>query len=310
MLWLLFLHQIPPAPAYFRAKVMRRLNQLGAWPVKNSAYLLPVTDESVEDFEWLRAEVAQQGGEAWLFRSEAVSGLTDATIQEAFRQLRTPDFEALIESTRQLLAAPPVEQSQYRKLKRRYEELCRIDFFGAPARRELEALMQETERTLTTQPESTTSGAADELRPRPGASWITRKGAKVDRIASAWLIRRFIDPAARFSFADPATYQHAERDIRFDMFEGEFTHEGDLCTFEVLLRSLRTDDPALTAVAEIVHDIDLKDGKFQRPETAGISILIDGIAARHTDDLRRIDEGSTIFEALYAQMQSRKGGGA
>jgi len=123
----------------------------------------------------------------------------------------------------------------------------------------------------------------------------------VDRIASAWLIRRFIDPAARFRFVDPQSYQHSPQEIRFDMFEGEFTHDGDLCTFEVLLRRLALEDPALTPIAEMVHDIDLKDHKFERPETAGIDGLIQGIAARHTDDAQRIEEGSTVFDALYAR---------
>lgn len=302
MQWLLFLHQIPPTPAYFRAKIMRRLNQLGAWPVKNSAYLLPSSDEALEDLQWLRAEVEQQGGEAWLFRSEAISGLSDDTIQEAFRKLRAPDFTVLIENVRELLGAAPAEDGQFRKLKRRYEELCRIDFFGAPGRQELETLMREIERTLAPPPQPGPSGPAAEFQAR---TWVTRQGVKVDRIGSAWLIRRFIDPSARFVFVDPGTYRHAGREVRFDMFEGEFTHQGDLCTFEVLVRFLATNDAALAAVAEIVHDIDLKEAKFQRPETAGISFLIDGIASRHTDDLRRLEEGATIFEALYAQM--RKG---
>jgi hypothetical protein len=305
MLWLLFLHQIPPTPAYLRAKVMRRLNQLGAWPVKNSAYLLPSSDEAIEDFEWLRAEVEQQGGEAWLFRSEAIRGISNEALQEAFRKLRAPDFAALIESARELLEAPSTDESPFRKLKRRYEELCRIDFFGAPGRRELEVLMGEIERTFAPPPPGA-SGPPAEFKAR---TWVTRKGVKVDRIGSAWLIRRFIDPAARFVLVDPATYRHAEREIRFDMFEGEFTHQGDLCTFEVLVRFLGSGDAALAAVAEIVHDIDLKEAKFQRPEVAGISLLIDGIAARHADDLRRLEEGSTIFESLYSQMQCRAKGG-
>src|ERR1700676_2663442 len=132
MIWLLFLHQIPPAPAYFRAKVMRRLNQLGAWPVKNSAYLLPANDETLEDLQWLRGEVDQEGGEAWLFRAEPAGGLSDETIRDAFRKLRAPDFAALADSVRELLDASGAPASEVRKLKRRYEELCRIDFFGAP----------------------------------------------------------------------------------------------------------------------------------------------------------------------------------
>jgi hypothetical protein len=305
MNWLLFLHQIPPQPAYFRARVMRRLNQLGAWPVKNSAYLLPSSDEALEDFEWLRAEVEQQGGEAWVFRSEAIGGISDETIREAFRKLRAPDFAALAESARELLDAPAVDQSQFRKLKRRSEDLCRIDFFDAPGREQLEALMTEIERTFTTPRQAPVAGSPAAYKAR---TWVTRRGVKVDRIGSAWLIRRFIDPDAKFVFVDPENYRHDEREIRFDMFEGEFTHQGDLCTFEVLVRLLGEADAALAAVAEVVHDIDLKETTYLRPETAGISLLINGIAVRHADDLRRIQEGSIIFDALYAQMQAQHGG--
>ena len=141
-------------------------------------------------------------------------------------------------------------------------------------------------------------------------AWVTRKGIKVDRIGSAWLIRRFVDPAARFLFVDPQQYRHAERELRFDMFEGEFTHQGELCTFEVLVRHFGLDEAAIAAVAEVVHDIDLKESKFQRPEAAGIAPLIDGIALRHSDDMRRLEEGAVLFDSLYAQMKSRYGGGA
>ncbi len=263
---------------------MRRLNQLGALPIKNSAYLLPATDETAEDFEWLRREIADGGGEAWVFRGDTVGGLTDSEIQEAFRSLRAPDYHALAEEAR-----TTTDAGQRRKLRRRFDELKQIDFFHAPGREELEALME----AMTMRPP-----AAAEYK---GRVWVTRHGVKVDRIASAWLIRRFIDPAARFRFVDPRGYQHAEAELRFDMFEGEFTHQGDLCTFEVLLQTAGPSDPALAALAEIVHDIDFKEARFQRPETAGIAALIDGLAMRHREDARRIEEGSTIFEALYAQ---------
>jgi len=199
MLWLLFLHQIPPTPAYLRAKVMRRLNQLGAWPVKNSAYLLPYSDDAIEDFEWLRAEIEQQGGEAWLFRSEALRGISNEAIQEAFRKLRAPDFAALIESARELLQNTSTDEPARRPipLKRHYEELCRIDFFGAPGRRELEVLMGEIERTFAAPPQPGAGGPPAEFKAR---TWVTRKGVKVDRIGSAWLIRRFHRPGRPICF--------------------------------------------------------------------------------------------------------------
>ena len=310
-IWLLLLHQIPPTPAYFRAKVLRRLNQVGALPVKNSAYLLPSTDETLEDFEWLRREVEQEGGEAWLFRSEAIGGLSNETLCEAFRKMRAPDFAELAEDARALLDELRASHDgsrdiNLRKLKRRYDEICRIDYFGAPGREQVEVLIKEIDRTLNAphQPQSINAVAPEQMK---GRIWVTRRGVKVDRIASAWLIRRFIDPAAKFLFVDPETYRHSDPEIRFDMFEGEFTHQGELCTFEAMLRRLGMAGPALAAVAEVVHDIDLKDGKYQRPETAGIAPLIDGIAVRHADDARRIEDGAILFEALYAQLQSQYG---
>jgi len=301
--WLLLLHQIPPNPAYLRAKVMRRLNQLGALPIKNSAYLLPANEETQEDFEWLRREIAQGGGEGWVFGCETLGGLSDAEIEDGFRKLRDPDFAAMAEECRPLLdqlrsKRGEPDEALLRKLRRRQEELARVDFFQAPGRKEVEVLMKEIERTLGGSETATNQAGKSEYH---GRTWVTRKGVKVDRMASAWLIRRFIDPAAKFVFVDPASYQHRDQELRFDMFEGEFTHQGDLCTFEVLVRFLGTEDPALQAVGEVVHDIDLKEARYQRPETAGIAPLIDGIALRHADDSRRLEEGATIFDALYAQ---------
>ena len=135
-----------------------------------------------------------------------------------------------------------------------------------------------------------------------GRTWVTRAGVFIDRIASAWLIRRFIDRAAIFKFVSPKGYRRRESELRFDMFDGEYTHEGDRCTFEVLLDRFSLDDPALHAIGEIVHDIDLKDEKFNRAETAGVQSVITGIAAAHADDSERIAQGAAIFDALYSQL--------
>jgi hypothetical protein len=299
--WLLLLHQIPPSPAYFRAKVLRRLNQIGALAIKNSAYLLPDTDETREDLQWVRSEICQEGGEAWMFRAEALAGLSSESLAQSFRELRADDVKQLLDSSNDLLQSvrsgnSPV--SDLRKLKRRFEEVRRIDFFEAPGRKELEAVMETIETTMqgsTKQP-----SAKPDLKDLAGRTWVTRQGVKVDRIATAWLIRRFVDPAATFRFVDQDRYQHQAGEIRFDMFEGEFTHEGDLCTFEALLHYVGRRDPALDALAEIIHDIDLKDEKYQRPETAGIAAMISGIAALQPADERRIEEGARLFEATYA----------
>ena len=135
-----------------------------------------------------------------------------------------------------------------------------------------------------------------------GAVWVTRRGVFVDRIASAWLIRRFIDPDAHFRFVPAKGYRHAEREIRFDMYQGEYTHVGDRCTFETLLATFALDDPALHTIGEIVHDIDLKDEKFGQPETAGIHAVIQGIAASTHDDVERLSRGALVLDGLYRKL--------
>jgi hypothetical protein len=138
--------------------------------------------------------------------------------------------------------------------------------------------------------------------------WVTRRGIKVDRMASAWLVRRFIEPQASFRFVDPDSYTHQGGELRFDMFEGEYTHQGQLCTFEVLLASREIDDPALRTIAGIVHDIDLKEQKFEHPETAGVSRLISGICARTPSDETRLELGMALFDSLYESLRAEPSG--
>ena len=137
-----------------------------------------------------------------------------------------------------------------------------------------------------------------------GRTWVTRRGARVDRIASAWLIRRFLDPQARFKFVEPEGYDPEAGELRFDMFEGEFTHEGERCTFETLVRRFGPIDPALRAISEIVHDIDHKEERFGRAETAGIASMIHGIAATTEADAERLRRGAEMFDDLYAHFRA------
>jgi hypothetical protein len=125
-------------------------------------------------------------------------------------------------------------------------------------------------------------------------------------MASAWLIRRFIDKDARFKFVPGKAYRPEAGELRFDMFEAEFTHEGDRCTFEVLLQRFGLSEPALKQVAEIVHDIDLKDGKFGREDALGVDRLIAGIAMANPEDEKRLAEGSAVFNNLYEYFKRKR----
>lgn len=312
------LHQIPPKPAYFRAKVLRRLQQIGALGIKNSAYLLPQTDETLEDAQWICQEIRQEGGDAWLFKVELITGLTNESLIEAFCVMRSQDYSELLEIGEKLLENLKEQtkisqlldltteadfEQQWRKLNRHYQEVKRIDFFNAPGQKNLEEVMSSISSILHKKEQHiATKPLLSDLKSR---IWVTRKGIKVDRIACAWLIESFIDPLAKFSFVDLNTYQHKPNEIRFDMFDGEFTHEGDLCTFEVILNYVGNTDPALKAIAQVVHDIDLKDGKYKSVETTGISLVLEGIILRHKDDPKRLEEGKNIFESLYIQFSNQ-----
>ena len=312
--WLLLVHQVPPKPPYLRAKVMRRLTKLGALPLKRSAYLLPANDAAIEDLQWLRQEIRDEGGDAWVVECRFVAGLKDDEVRGRFRALRGDDYRGLAAEARALLdrlredATPGSETTpdpEWRRLVRRIAAIRRIDFFQADEREEVEAILSTIERAMNAGTRKAAEGrpALDDLRAR---TWVTRAGVQVDRMASAWLIRRFIDPAARFVFVAPDASLPVPDAVRFDMFEGEFTHDGGLCTFEVLLDFSGRDDRALAAIAQVVHDIDLKDDKYQRPETAGIAAMITGIAARFDDDQRRLTESAPLFDALYESLKTKK----
>lgn len=193
-------------------------------------------------------------------------------------------------------------------MRKRLADVMAIDFFGATGQLGAEGAVAELESRLTANEDldAAEPQAAPTLADLKGHIWVTRKGVHVDRIACSWLIRRFIDSDAVIRFVPGKDYVPKPGELRFDMFEGEFTHEGDRCSFEVLLARVDLDDPALQALAEIVHDIDLKDGKFAREEAAGIAHLIAGIAIAHADDEARIAEGAPVFDNLYQYFRKKR----
>ena len=304
--WLLLIHQLPPRPDYLRVKVRRRLQALGAVALKNTVYVLPNRPETLEDFQWLREEIAADGGDATVVAGSIVGGVTDAELEELFRAERDADYAEIARAAR--TSRGPDEAA---RLRRRLEDLGRTDYFAAPSRAAAERAIADLEKQ--------TRGIVRDVVARGGASaptvrgqtWVTREGVFVDRIASAWLIRHFIDPEASFKFVPGKSYRPRSGELRFDMYQGEYTHEGDRCTFETLVdRFALGDDAALGAIAEIVHDIDLKDEKFGRPETAGVAVVLGGLARAYAADADRMRHGTPLFDGLYAQFGSAIGDGA
>jgi hypothetical protein len=312
--WLLLIHQLPAKPAYQRVKTWRRLQGLGAVAIKNAVHALPASEQAQEDFEWLLREIRDGGGEALICEARLVDGLSDAEVQAMFNAARGADYDALAQEARNLSEAldRPDIRTRLARLKAGVVQTVAIDFFGANGRETVDGLIAGLEARLDEE-DATGKARADATPAVTGLGslsnrvWVTRQGVYVDRIASAWLIRRFIDPDARFRFVRAKGHVPQDGELRFDMFEAEFTHEGDRCTFEVLLARLNLNDPALTAIAEIVHDIDLKDARYGRAETDGIANLITGLCLTNKDDAQRLVRGAAVLDDLYEYFRKRRG---
>jgi hypothetical protein len=313
--WLLLIHQIPLKPAYFRVKIWRRLHGLGAVAIKNSVYVLPWNDETLEDFQWVLREIVQGEGEASICAADFIEGLTDDQVQAMFQAARDADYGQIAEEASSVLGSVPASASaitdedrtgieaNLSRLKKRFSSVTALDFFAASGREPAETVMKQLEERLKEARRKTETDEAEtekrDLGDLRGRTWVTRKRVYVDRIACAWLIRRFIDPDAQFKFVSSKGYRPRSGELRFDMFEGDFTHEGDLCSFEVLNKRFFPEDQALVHIGKVIHDLDFKDAKFKKSETAGIGGLMEGLAAAHKSDEARLDRGKAIFDDLY-----------
>jgi hypothetical protein len=319
--WVLFMPTIPAKPASVRVRIWRRLQALGAVNLRGAVYVLPNRDECVELFEWLARELTQLGGQASLCEGRFLDDATDDDIEGRFVEARNADYaevasEAKTLATKLHAKRAPAERiaaitEQHAKLAKRLAEIVAIDFLDTPGRVPAEGLVAAVERALPRDGKAAPSSLAPVPRPS-GAMWVTRTGVHIDRIASVWLIRRFVDPQARFKFVPANGYVAEPGELRFDMFDAEFTHVGDRCTYEVLVERMTLDDPALRAIGEIIHDLDLRDGKFGRDETAGVRSVIDGICTVARDDDQRISAATPMLDGLHSHftLRARRGGRA
>lgn len=311
--WLLFLMQLPTRPAAPRIKVWRRLQQLGSVALRGSVYVLPHTAPAREDFEWLRAEVLAAGGQASILAARALTPDEDRAIVAAFQEARSAEYRALTAAVRRAAGGvgalgPAARRAAEKALRGARQELSRleaIDFGGSPHRDAAAAAVAALASRLDTQGRRETMPATAHLAPAGfrGRTWITRPRPGVDRMSSAWLIRRFIDPKAKFDFraASPAS---SSRQVPFDMFGVEFGHHGDRCTFEVLAARFGIDEPAVRRLGEIVHDVDLKEDRYGHPESAVVHELVEGLRRAHADDHELLEHGMIMFGGLYESFRA------
>ena len=320
--WLLLAHQLPTRLSNARVKTWRRLQQLGAVPTRNSVNVLPDTDQCREDFEWLRREIIALGGAATVFTADAISEGGAEDIVAAFQDARARDYRALQKDIKRLLASMRGKRAAdakkvrvVRALRDRFDALERLDFLGAGGRDETALALSTLERRARgdrdDEPaQASRKKAADYHRRR----WVTRRRPGVDRMASAWLIRTFIDPHATFAFVDKppaggiedrgAGAPGGSEDVAFDMYAGGFGHRGGLCTFEVLCVEFAITSPAVNHIGRIVHDLDLKETTYAMPEAPVVQRLIDGLRAAHADDAALLEQGIGMFDALARSFQA------
>ncbi len=309
--WLLLIHQIPAKPTYFRAKIWRRLQQLGAIPIKQAAYAMPKQEQAYEDLTWIAKEIIDGGGEAILLEARLQEGLDDAQVINLFCEARQRDYQRIAAEADELLAhcrqhstVPGFTTHEYKaglaKIRKAFAGITAIDFFPVAERSKVEAMLADMETILQHKNNKSPilSQAPDDLTNLQGKIWTTRANVYADRMACAWLIQRYIDHAAIFKFVGHAQAAVQADEICFDMPTGQFSHEGEFCTFEVMARRFGPDDPALQKIAHIIHDIDLKDEAFNLPETDGIHALFDGIVAAEVDDLERIRQIGIVLDSL------------
>lgn len=316
--WLIFFYCVPSRPVSNRMKVWRRLSRAGALQFKGAVYLLPHNDEHYELFQWLVSEVISMKGEAAFVMADKIETLKNSEIVTLFNQQRKRDYlniesrmeelERKLSSIKKGAATQNAKKisDEFNKRLKKFEDIRKIDFFSSKAGKDLKKSIGNMEKDI-----NAFSGAAAMEKERAVVArdiedyqerrWVTRKRPFVDRMASAWLVKRFIDKKPVFIFIDEdETDAIRKDDVAFDIRGGEFTHAGDLCTFEALMKSFNLKRKWLKKIAEIVHELDIKDGRYANPATEGIEDILTGIRKTSKSDADALEKGMAVFEMLYA----------
>lgn len=316
--WLLFFYSVPSSPGSNRVKVWRRLIKAGAIHLKGAVYIFPNTVDNFELCQWLVSEVASLRGEAGFVRIERIESMNDNEIITMFNQHRENDYRSIekdineierkIASIRKAGAVQNTKKvlEQLNKHSKRFEEIKKIDFFSSSTGLEIEKKINSLKSEImdSIQPDVKNKDIIvmqKHIKDYQGKIWITRKRPFVDRMASAWLIRKFIDKKAVFRFIEEQDLENRDEDnIAYDIRGGDFTHIRDLCTFEVLMQSFNIKDRAVVKISEIVHELDIRDDKYKTPEARGIEEILLGIRKTSNNDIDALEKGMAVFEMLYA----------
>ena len=300
--WLLLLVRLPATHSAERVAVWRKLKKSGAIQIQTSTYILPDDPPRYEAFQWLTQQIRDAGGDATLVRAREIEGFSNDRLIELFNAARAKEYGSAREMLRPLVANPRRTSNFSGKLDRirkQFREIKETDFFDSPKAKDVELVLRKLEEP---QPRSKPQPKL-ESRDFHGRVWLTRPRPEIDRVGSAWLIRKCIDPKGRFIFGDKRGPNR--RVLTFDMLDGDFSHDGDDCTFETLIRRFEIEDKAVWKIAEMIHDADLDDDKFQRRECIGIDRILKGWAKEGLSDKEILRRGFECFDALYTFLQPR-----
>lgn len=315
MRWLTLLLSLPPTPTRHRVGVWRKLKRIGALKLRGAAWILPETVETTELFQWLVQEVQTFRGEATLLRVDRVETMRDEELKALFHKERAAEYQVVVRGCQDVLhhlgrhrraqgtALQPLK-ARLEGLRRELDRIRGIDYLDSAAGRRATSVWQTASRRVRTAEKRPKARAGrGRALPPPGSTWVTRPRPHIDRIASAWLIKRFVDSQARFAFADES--DAAGKGVPFDVLGAEYGHHGEDCTFETLLKRSRLKDRRLRAIAEIVHEADLHDAKFARPEAAGVDLAVHGLATAIHDDAELLERGMVLFDGLYEVLKQK-----
>ena len=303
--WLLLLYTLPTKQSAGRVKLWRKLKKMGACPLRTSAYVLPDEPAQMERFQWLAQQVRDYEGEATLARVTKIEGVTNGELAGMFNEVRAEDYAAVQKSLGQLITANRRKVGKefveaVEKLRKQFQEIRAIDYFACPLAHDVEMLFQRAGRLAEPRAKSSTLLDAKKFY---GRTWLTRPRPEIDRVGSAWLIRKFIDPRAKFAFASDLS-AHPDA-LPYDMADIEFTHHGNDCTFETLIKRFAVSDQVARQIGEMIHDADLEDGKFQRVECVGLDLLFKGWSRLGLEDAEILEKGFACFDAMHAALKKK-----
>ena len=301
--WLLLLFSLPTNRNTERVAVWRRLKKMGAVQIKTSTYLLPDAPAQYEQFQWLAKQIREYGGDSTLVRAQEIEGLTKEKVIALFNDNRAKDYGELRKSLQSFISRRKKMEaeeaaSELERLTRQFREARAVDFFDSPRGHDVAMLLRRAEG-----PKRSRQLEILDVKQYQGKTWLTRPRPEIDRVGSAWLIARFIDRKPKFVFA--STLEAIPDAIPFDMLDAEFSHHGNYCTFETLIRRFSISDKSLVKIGEMIHDADLDDARFQRVEAVGIDRVLKGWAKEGLSDQEILRRGFECFDALYLFLRPR-----